>query len=113
MMGTLLPLRWGKKNQQEVVKMLGFDAENPFVKMEVSRILGVEASAVTARSIAQQYLSDKDSLSGTPDEVNTQKASTDISNSNYQLLLYTVIFMACVILIAGVIIKRRSGKKSA
>jgi hypothetical protein len=39
MTGTLLPLRWEDKIQSDVVKYLGFDAENPSVRMEVSQIL--------------------------------------------------------------------------
>lgn len=39
MMGALLPLRWEDKIQSDVVKYLGFDAENPSVRMEVSQIL--------------------------------------------------------------------------
>lgn len=37
--GPLLPLRWDAARQQQVVKELGFDAENPMVKTEISRIV--------------------------------------------------------------------------
>jgi len=40
-LGTMLPLRWGKKIQSEVAKSLGFDAESPMVKTEMSQILSV------------------------------------------------------------------------
>jgi hypothetical protein len=36
--GTVIPLRWGKEKQREVVKHVGFDAESPMVKTEISRI---------------------------------------------------------------------------
>ena len=39
--GTLLPLRWGEKMQSDVVKCLGFDAESPMVKMEMSSIMSL------------------------------------------------------------------------
>lgn len=37
--GTMLPADWGEKRQSTVAKFLGFDPENPMVKMEMSRIL--------------------------------------------------------------------------
>jgi hypothetical protein len=43
-MGTMLPLRWGEKTQSEVVKSLGFDAESPMVKTEISQILSLNPS---------------------------------------------------------------------
>lgn len=42
MTGLLLPLRWNEKMQSEVVKSLGFDAENPMVKTEMSSILSLD-----------------------------------------------------------------------
>ena len=39
MLGNRLPLRWDETRQQQVVRALGFDAENPLVKAEISRIL--------------------------------------------------------------------------
>ena len=44
MMGPLIPLRWGEKEQSNVVKYLGFDAENPIVKMEMANILSINLS---------------------------------------------------------------------
>lgn len=37
--GPLLPLRWDETRQREVVRELGFDAENPMVKAEIARIV--------------------------------------------------------------------------
>ncbi len=39
MMGLRIPLRWGPAIQSEVVKRLGFDAENPLIKREIAGIL--------------------------------------------------------------------------
>jgi len=39
--GTPLPHRWGEKMQSDVVKFLGFDAESPMVKMEMSSIMSI------------------------------------------------------------------------
>ena len=35
----MLPAKWGKHAQSEVVKQLGFDAESPMVRTEISQIL--------------------------------------------------------------------------
>lgn len=42
MMGPLLPLRWDEKIQSDVVKFLGFDAESPMVKIEMSSIMSLD-----------------------------------------------------------------------
>lgn len=42
MTGPLLPLRWNEKMQSDVVKSLGFDAENPMVKTEMSSIISID-----------------------------------------------------------------------
>ena len=38
-LGTMLPVRWDEKIQARVAKALGFDPENPMVKMEISQII--------------------------------------------------------------------------
>ena len=42
MTGPLLPLRWDQNIQSEVIKHLGFDAENPMVKTEMSSIISMD-----------------------------------------------------------------------
>jgi hypothetical protein len=37
--GPMIPLKWEEKIQSKLAKLLGFDPENPMVKMEVSQIL--------------------------------------------------------------------------
>lgn len=46
--GTAIPLGWGQKLRQEVVKYLGFDPDNPIVKDAVSRIWAGAAGASEA-----------------------------------------------------------------
>ncbi|UCG49553.1 MAG: hypothetical protein JSU94_07190 [Phycisphaerales bacterium] len=38
--GTMLPAAWGRELQELVAKNLGYDPENPMVKMEIGSILG-------------------------------------------------------------------------
>lgn len=42
--GTMLPLKWNIKMQVQVAKNLGFDPENPIIKMEVTRIMKLNSS---------------------------------------------------------------------
>jgi len=41
MLGRMIPLRWERKIQSDMVKSLGFDVENPMVKSEMSQILSM------------------------------------------------------------------------
>jgi len=59
MMGPTIPLKWDRKSQTEVVKYLGFDAENPMIKREISGILSIENFRESATS------QDKDSIKET------------------------------------------------
>lgn len=47
MTGMMIPLTWGPETQSEVVKRLGFDAENPAVKLEMSQILALGSDPAT------------------------------------------------------------------
>ncbi len=40
LMGKMMPHRWGKTLRDHVTKSLGFDPENPFIKIEMTSILG-------------------------------------------------------------------------
>jgi hypothetical protein len=46
--GTRLPVRWDDSLHTDLTRALGFDPENPMVKIEVSRILGRRGSSRTA-----------------------------------------------------------------
>lgn len=51
-LGRMMPLRWNKRRQQEVVKWHNFDAENPLVKAEMSKILSISPSKVRKQGAA-------------------------------------------------------------
>ncbi|MHC1765988.1 MAG: PQQ-binding-like beta-propeller repeat protein [Verrucomicrobiia bacterium] len=44
-LGTRLPVSWNEARQSHIAKALGFDPENPMVKLEISRIVGRRGSA--------------------------------------------------------------------
>lgn len=57
MMGRQFPLRWDTDRQNLVVKNLGFDAESPLVKTEISQIMAIgqrnaEAGSGTTRNVS-------------------------------------------------------------
>lgn len=54
-LGTRLPVRWDEGLQTQLVKSLGFDPENPLVKLEVGRIVarGGAARPVGAVAVGQ------------------------------------------------------------
>jgi len=54
-LGTRLPVRWEEARHAQVAKALGFDPENPLVKIEVSRIAG-RFSSSRAPSVSYQEL---------------------------------------------------------
>lgn len=71
MQGTALPVRWDEKIQARVAKNLGFDPENPMVKMEINRILRMGASSYPGVPLEYQELvvefdSDSNSESNEP-----------------------------------------------
>jgi hypothetical protein len=49
-LGSMLPTRWGSTRQQAVTTELGFDVENPAVRMEMEQILAVNGSSATGNA---------------------------------------------------------------
>jgi len=56
MQGTMLPVRWGEEVQGKVARSLGFDPENPMIKMEINRILRMGASSYPGVPFGYQEL---------------------------------------------------------
>lgn len=56
--GPLMPMRWDAEQQQQVVKELGFDAENPMVKTEIARIVARGPTPGARRVTFEQRSSD-------------------------------------------------------
>ncbi|MCK4700312.1 MAG: hypothetical protein KAT38_08255, partial [Bacteroidales bacterium] len=48
-LGTMIPLRWETKVQNELVKQLDFDVEDPMIRSEMSQILSVDISTTTRK----------------------------------------------------------------
>jgi len=82
-LGTLIPLKWGEKIQANVVKFLGFDAESPMVKTEVSNILSLGAYSMNTDSSK----SDFDKYTEELIKFNNEPVRTRISPSRYRELV--------------------------
>jgi len=57
MLGIMLPLRWAAERQNKALKALGFDAENPMVKTEISQILSIGSTSDTLGEVSIDQLS--------------------------------------------------------
>jgi len=129
MMGLLLPLRWDKKTRSEVVKFLGFDAENPMVKTEMSSILSLDFfnQAVDDRlreslgdildeysESAFEFEAESDSERVSPAklrELTSSPITQEKSGSPLKIILYASGILALIILGGGSLILIRAGRK--
>lgn len=73
-LGIMLPCRWGETLQQMVTDDLGFDVENPSVRMEMEQILNINsASAAKSTDFLAGYREGIVDLMTLPQEVATEK----------------------------------------
>jgi hypothetical protein len=130
MLGTMIPLRWNGKIQSEVIRLLGFDAESPMVKREISQILSmgssVRASAEGPMGFSEGTL---DEYTGKSAELEEGPSAAMISPAQFRelsspgssseqeglvsrILLPLVAGMALLILAGGLLIALRSRRTS-
>lgn len=131
MMGPLLPLRWDKKIQSDVVKFLGFDAENPMVKTEMSSIISLDLfrQAVddklreTLGDILDEYSegafefeAESDSARVSPAKLGELTLSPAVqakSGSHLKIILYGSGILAFLILGGGFLVLIRARRKQS
>ena len=129
MMGPLLPLRWDKKVRSEVVKFLGFDAENPMVKTEMSSIISLDLFNQAMDDRLRESLGDiLDEYSENSFEFDAESDSERVSpaklreltsspadqarpGSPLKIILYASGVLALIILGGGSLILIRAGRK--
>lgn len=112
--GTILPIKWNKEAQVLVAKDLGFDPENPMVKLEVSQILRMRASLYpdawmnpnrtvpTADDLPVPFVED------TPAEADLDRGSFISGN-----LLFVCGIVAVLVLLTGAVILLRASRNRA
>ena len=131
MMGPLLPLRWDKKIQSDVVKFLGFDAENPLVKTEMSSIISLDLFRQTVDDKLRETLGDiLDEYSENAVEFEAESDSERVSpaklreltlsspaqaksGSQLKIILYGSGILAFLILGGGLLVLIRASRKQS
>ena len=122
MLGTMIPLKWGRKVQSKVMRLLGFDAESPMVKAQVSQILSMGYS-LSAEGRANEYrerVIEFESSSTVPTVSLAQSrglapgdlASSRIS-STFLMILFIMGGMILLILAGGAFIILRARKRTS
>jgi hypothetical protein len=128
-MGPLLPLRWGEDIQSDVVKFLGFDAESPMVKAEMSSIMSVDffksneeaLSVDNLGDVLDEYSEELFKFQGEPDskrispskfqELVSQESANSRSGLNLKMIVFITGSFVLLIFGVGVFILVRARKK--
>jgi hypothetical protein len=93
--GTMLPLRWDKKMQAHAVKNLGFDPENPLIKMEVNHIMRMGSFYSGADVATRDRMTNSDSA--------RQDSIAANETSSLMTSLYFTLFFMFILLTGGAI----------
>lgn len=101
--GTMLPSRWGKRTQALTAAALGFDVENPMIKLEMSQILRKGTYSYPGVPVGSQR------NRGQP-----QMGSNPFGEEEFPLKnqLYFVVGLAVLILIGGMFVAFRAARKN-
>ena len=131
MIGPLLPLRWDKKIQSDVMKFQGFDAESPKVKMEISSIMSLnffkqtedERNNKSLEDILDEYSEEVLELEEETDgtrispakfrELISQESTRSKSGLNLKMVVYIMAIIVFFILAGGIFIFFRARRKSS
>ena len=119
--GTMLPTKWDKKTQARVVKNLGFDPENPMVKMEIGRILTMGSSypgvpfayqKLVANSVPDNKVR-KTSNAATAMDSLSEQSVMDENKAAWQNSLYFIAGLSVLIIAGGLIIVFRTVRRKS
>jgi len=111
--GTRIPVKWDQPIQSRVAKNLGFDPENPMIKMEINRILRTGSYPGVPMNIFSEYLeldSSKQNTGESPLKESIFDSSNDVNpgdqseNSILGQSLFIILCLIILILVGGVII---------
>ncbi|MBC8181535.1 hypothetical protein H8E88_10470 [candidate division KSB1 bacterium] len=114
MQGTMLPVKWDQQIQSRVAKNLGFDPENPMIKMEINRILRMGSSHPgVPMTIINEYLkpdSSKQNIGEPPskeknlDSSQSANSTDQVENSTLVLSLYLIFGLSILTFAIGLFI---------
>jgi hypothetical protein len=128
LIGQSIPLRWDENLQTEVVKYLGFDAENPLIKREIAGILAannLDAESGEAlggplrelgqyREKARAFSKKLDSFRISPalsQRFSPQSSGRSRSGFNYFVLLFLAGFVLTGVLVGAIYIRIRAKRE--
>jgi len=107
--GTMLPVLWDQQIQTRVAKNLGFDPENPMIKMEINRILRKGSYPGVPMNIFSEYLnldSSKQNIGEPPSKEKIvdilQNANSNDENVTLIQERFFYIILGLLILIVGI-----------
>ena len=120
--GTMLPTKWDSAVQNRVVKNLGFDPENPLVKIEMNRIMragssfpGVPITGIKPEQESKKSshelnkLDEQESLSSHSENANVFETRDNAFTFSLPVIIVVTFFS--IILFTGLFIFLRSNKK--
>jgi len=124
MLGKMIPLRWEKKIQEQLIPILGFDVENPLIKTEMKQILSMSPSlqkGMNSKSPLSAYkegvIKFNPAASSAPivsaDQFRDPGSSESDSSSNFFLRIgaYSFGTILLIVIIVGAVIYFRARNK--
>ena len=105
--GTMLPMQWNRKMESRLAKLLGFDPENPYVKMEVSRIIRRERRSNPDVVTSAQILSDSQAVRKFADSSN----ENTLRRTRISMSVFISIGFLLMLLLVGTTIYFKGRKK--
>lgn len=133
--GTMLPAKWDQKLQARAAESLGFDPENPMIKMEISSIIGRSIGAssypgvpfgyqelvVESESFDDVQQTSPDQVEVSPENTTTPKSSTVEPTlephplaegySSFRNAIMILIGLCILVLISGVAILAKAKRR--
>ena len=121
MLGQMIPMRWDSRLRRQVVRELGFDADNPMVRAEMAQILslgpsysgsgrsvgrGSDVSGYSEAVIDFQTALEIPQVPGSPSPPNSQS-----SLSPLRLAGLTLAFMSAMLIAIGLYLMRKARRR--
>jgi len=115
-LGVMLPSRWGDRMQQAIANELGFDVENPSVRMEMEQILTLDAPTPAADASHADFLAGyREGLTELLSAPVSQESNDRLEKKNSSFILVFIvsfISLSLLLLAAALLINWKMKKKN-
>ena len=126
--GTMLPARWDEKMQAQVAENLGFDPENPMIKMEMSLIvrrgsysypsvpLGYQEIVIEPNSAMEERLNSPNEVEyatttdSSPENPTSESSPSVEQDSPFRNTIFLLVGLCFLVLTSGIVILVRAKK---